>query len=384
MNRWYFASCARGLEPLLAEEITALGGHTVREDPAGVSFRGAPSLGPRLCLWSRVASRVFEELQRGRIRNADGLYAVAARVPWWRWISPGQTFAITAAVSGPVVRDARYAALKVKDALVDQLRERRGTRPDVDPSDPDVPIRVTVRGTVATLSRDLAGVSLHKRGYRPAAQHRSPLNESLAAGLLRLADWNGQLPLCDPLCGSATFLIEAAFMHGDRAPGLGRRFAFERWSDLDGDAWEAAKADAARRWARGRATLPPQFFGNDRHPGAVHLARRAIQRAGLEGAIRIEQRDIAAYIPPSRPAFVVTNPPYGKRIGRGDTGAQTWTALGRWLREQAPGATAWVLSGDPALTRHLRLRATRRLPVRNGPLSCRWLRYPLRSIESID
>ncbi|MCB9670262.1 MAG: RNA methyltransferase [Alphaproteobacteria bacterium] len=345
-----------------------------------MSFQGPPTLGPRVCLWSRVATRVFEELQRGRIHSADDLYTVASRVPWDRYIRPDQTLAVAARTTGTTVKDARYASLKVKDAVVDQLREATGSRPDVDTEDPVLPLRVTVKGKVATISRDLAGSSLHKRGYRPA-QHASPLNEALAAGLLLLSDWDRTSPVCDPMCGSATFLIEAAFIIGDRAPGLGRTFAFERWTDLDRADWEAAKADARARWAVGK-TRVPMLHGNDLHPGSLGLARKAAGRAEVSHLLALTEGDITAFAPPQPVPFVVTNPPYGARIGEGDDLVRSWVELGRWLKDRAPGATAWVLSGDPGLSKHLRLRTSGRVPIHNGPIDCRWLRYDLRPREA--
>lgn len=372
-HRWYFASCARGLEPLLHTELEALGAVSLRVDPGGVSFQGEPTLGPRVCLWSRVSTRVFEELQRGRIKGADDLYAVASRVPWTRYICPDDTLAVTARVSSPSIRDARYAALKVKDAVVDAIRDATGDRPDVDTEDPILPLRLTVKGQVATLSRDLAGNSLHKRGYR-VVQHRSPVNEALAAGLLLLSDWDRTTPVVDPMCGSATFLVEAAFILGDRAPGLMRSFAFERWSDLDVADWQLAREEARERWATGRRNVPV-LRGNDVHPGALGLARKALGRAEIEHLVELTEGDIDDYAPDPIPGFVVTNPPYGQRIGEGEDLDHAWSALGRWLKARAPGATAWVLSGDPELTRGLRMKTSRRIPVRNGSLDCRWLRY---------
>lgn len=375
-QRWFFASCPRGLEGILRDEVASLGATTLREDPGGVSFQGPPELGPRVCLWSRVAGRVFEELQRGRINSADDLYKVARRVDWTRYIGPDDTLAVDARVSSPILRDSRYAALKVKDALVDTLRDATGRRPDVDTEDPLLRVRLTVKGKVATLSRDLAGSSLHKRGYR-LVQHRSPLNEALAAGLLLLSDWDRKSPVCDPMCGSATFLIEAAFILGDRAPGLGRSFSFERWPDVDLAAWEKAKADAQRRWDEGKGSVP-MLYGNDAHPAAIGLARKSAGRAEVHHLLDLSEADVADYRPAEAPSFVVTNPPYGERIGEGEDLMHAWSALGSWLKDHAPGATAWVLCGEPELTRGLRLKTSRRVPVKNGAIDCRWLRYELR------
>lgn len=372
-DRWFFASTARGLEPLLREELEALGAKALREDRGGVSFRGPRSLGYAACLWSRVATRVFEELQRGRIHHVDDLYTVAKRVDWSKVLTNDHTFAVRARVSGPVVRDARYASLKVKDAIVDQFRDHTGVRPDVDTESPDLPVRVTVKGKVATISRDLAGESLHKRGYRPA-QHISPLNEALAAGLLLLSDWDRTTPVCDPMCGSGTFLIEALFILGDRAPGLARRFAFERFPDFDAKAWNTLKAEADARWKAKRADLPV-LLGNDVHPAALALTRKAAGRAEVHHLLELHEGDIADFDPGRPVHFVVTNPPYGARLGEGDDLEASWAGLGRWLKAHVGGGTAWILCGEPTLARNLRLKTSRKIPMWNGPIETRWLRY---------
>ncbi|MCB9676114.1 MAG: hypothetical protein H6737_13420 [Alphaproteobacteria bacterium] len=372
-TRWFHATCPAGLEGVLADEITRLGGLELRSDRGGVGFRGAAAVGYAVALWSRVAMRVLEELERGRIQKADDVYAVAQRVPWQKHLRPGQTFAVTASARSGLVKHPHYVALKVKDAIADQLRDATGARPDVDTEDPDLPLVLYVKDKVATLSRDLAGTALHKRGYRPAGQHKSPLNESLAAGLLLLTGWDRRSALCDPLCGSATFLIEAAFLAGDRAPGLRRPYALERWADRDRAAWDALKADAEARWKAGKANIPP-LFGNDRHPGAIALAKKALGRAEVDGYITLAESELAAYTPPVPPAVVVTNPPYGERLDEPDL-EETWRALGGFLHDRCHGATAWVLTGSRELTRHLHLKAASRTKVFNGPLECRWLEY---------
>lgn len=375
--RWHYAPCTLGLEDLLAREVTDLGGTSVRAERGGVAFQGPARVGYAVALWSRVATRVFEELQRGRIGSADDVYTVARRVRWERFLRPGQTLAVHGIVRSYLVKHSHYAALRVKDAVVDHLREVTGERPDVDTEFPDVPLRVVVQGKVATISRDLVGQSLHKRGYRPDVQHKSPLNEALAAGLLLHTGWDRRSPLCDPMCGSGTLLVEAAWLAGDRAPGLVRAYPFEVWPDTDRAAWEQLRAEAERRWEAGRANIP-QLLGNDRHPGAVALARRAIGLAGVAERVELTKGPVDAYTPSVHPTVVVTNPPYGERLDEPDLVA-SWRDLGGFLRRQ-PGTTAWVLSGNAEVTRHLRLKASRKVPVMNGKIACRWLSYPVHDV----
>lgn len=375
--RWYFAPCAPSLEPILAREVEAAGGVRIREDRGGVSFQGTRRVGYHLALWSRVAVRVLEELARARVDSNDDLYEMARRVRWAGVIAPGQTFAVFSAVSGHRIRHSRFAALRVKDGVVDQLREQTGARPDVDREDPDVPLKISVRGRVATLSRDLAGESLHRRGWRPV-QVKSPLNEALAAGLLQLTGWDRASPLVDPMCGSATFLVEAAHLAGDRAPGLRRRFALQRWIDFDASMWSELMSDAEARWEAGRARIPA-LVGNDHHEGAVGIARSSCDRAEVGAHVELRIGDVEELRVAPWPGLVVVNPPYGQRLDDVDV-ADTWYRLGAWLKG-LDGGTAWVLSGDPSLTRNLRLKTSRRVPILNGGLDCRWLRYELRHQE---
>jgi 23S rRNA G2445 N2-methylase RlmL len=373
---WYFAPCTPGLEPILEGEVRAAGGLRIRQDRGGVTFQGEHPVGYRLALWSRVAIRVLQELVRQRIEGPDDLYAMTSRVRWSRYLSPDQTLAVFSAVSGRHVTHSQFAAQRVKDAIVDQLREQTGKRPDVDRDDPDLPLKVVVRDRVATLSRDLAGDSLHRRGWRPV-QVKSPVNEALAAGLLQLAGWDRRSPLVDPMCGSGTLLIEAAHLAGDRAPGLRRAFALTRWPDHDAALWSHLMDEAESRWAEGRQRLP-SLQGNDVHGGAISIARDSAERAEVADAIRFTTTDVADFHPDPSPALVVVNPPYGVRLGEGEELQDTWYQLGAWLKGLG-GGDAWVLSGDKDLTRHLHLKASQRIPVINGGLDCRWIHYELRA-----
>ena len=373
--RWYYAPCTPGFEELLEYEVSEAGGSRIRKDRGGVSFQGERPVGYRIAFWSRVAVRVLEELARERVNGPDDLYAMARRVTWRRQLAPGQTFAVYAAVSGRRVKHSKYAALRVKDALVDQLREELGDRPNVDRDDPDLTLKIVVRDNVATLSRDLAGGSLHRRGWRPV-QVVSPLNEAVAAALLLRSGWDRQSPLCDPMCGSGTLLIEAAHLAGDRAPGLRRQYALTRWPDFDAAVWREIVEEGEARWTQGREQIP-RLFGNDHHAGALAIARDSATRAEVADHIEFTEGDVGRYEPPAEVSTFVVNPPYGVRLGEGAELTDAWERLGAFLKQHGPG-DAWVLAGDPELTRHLRMRAARRIPVINGGIDCRWLHYPLR------
>jgi putative N6-adenine-specific DNA methylase len=207
---------------------------------------------------------------------------------------------------------------------------------------------------------------------------KSPLNEATAAGLLMLAGWSGRGVLADPMCGSGTFLVEAALLARDEAPGLHRRFAFERWPDFDRRAWAALREEATARIVPAPAVT---LLGADHHGGALSIARRTLREAGLAELVRLEQADVARWEPPALPDTVVVNPPWGERLGEGEDLRATWGALGTFLKRRCPGADAWVLCGEPSLSRELRMKASRRIPVATGPVDCRWLHYevgPLR------
>ena len=263
----------------------------------------------------------------------------------------------------------------VKDAVCDQFRERTGERPSVDKERPDLRIRLTLQGRAASIARDLSGAPLHERGYR--APHRTALNEATAAGLLLHTGWDHRAPLCDPMCGAATFLIEAAWLARDRAPGLGRRFSFEGWPDTDEATWRRLQDDATARASRGTAAKL-RLAGNDRHAGALALAEQALAAAGVADSIELRHGDCVDYVPPFATKRVLCNPPYGSRHRDDDPAlAASWQSLGQFLAAECDGATAWVLSGNAELARHLGLRATIKMPVKNGAIDCRWLCYEL-------
>lgn len=371
--REYYVPCTLGVEQALADEISALGGADLRIGRGGVTCAGPAELGPTACLWLRSGIRVQELLTEFKVRTQDDLYEGAREVPWERYLSPEHTLAVDASVRDAVIQHSGYAALRIKDAVVDRLRDHCGRRPSVDRKRPDVPLKLALKKGTARLYRDLAGASLHKRGYRPV-QVKSPLNEATAAGLLLLAGWNGQGDLVDPLCGSATLLIEAAWIVADRAPGLRRHFAAESWPDVDQDLWQRLRAEAEARIAR---SLPIRIAGVDRHGGAVSLARQALIDAEVNEMVSVQHSNAADWVLPTPPAWVVTNPPYGERLGEGDDLLDSWDELSSFLKRQCHGATAHVLSGDTTLTGRLRLKADRRWAVNNGPIDCRWLRYVL-------
>jgi putative N6-adenine-specific DNA methylase len=375
MRRTYFAACTRGVQAALVGELEQLGAIDTHIDAGGVHFSGDLELGYKTCLWLRTATRVHERIGSGATPHPKKLYNVASSINWANYLGPDQTFAIYATTVRSQIRHSQYASQVVKDAIVDQFRKRTGQRPNVDTNQPDLPIKLVIKNDYAILTRDFAGESLHKRGYRPV-QVKSPLNEAIAAAILLLSDWDRRSPLVDPMCGSATLLIEAAYLAADHAPGLKRRFAFEGWKDFDKPTWDRLVDDALHRAKAGLKQIPP-LMGADRHEGAVAIAQKSIARAGLHNVIQVTKTDIADFVPAHPPTCVVVNPPFGERIGEGDDLTNSWRALGAFLKAHCRNADAYVLCGTPELTRNLRLKASQRWPIQNGPLSCKLLKYHL-------
>jgi len=389
MDRACFSPCTLGLEEALAAELRELGAGDVQARRGGVAFRADRRLTYAANLWMRSAVRVQEEVAAFQARGKEELHAACREIEWERWLDVKGTLAVDASVRDSSITHSGFAALTVKDAICDRYRARTGRRPSVDVEDPHLPIKLVLIRDRATLYVNLSGESLHKRGWRPI-QVKSPLNEAIAAGLLLLSGWDRKSPLVDPMCGSGTFLIEAACLAADRAPGLLRRFAFERFPDFDEKLWSDLKHEAAKR---AQLSLPFPIEGADRHEGALSLARRSVRAAQVEGLVKLTRAEVnelvpfAAAPPPSGPEAagaaprraapftVVVNPPWGERLGGGEELVQSWRDLSRFLHGRCRGATAFVLSGDPELPRLLGLRASRRWPVMAGPIECRWLRY---------
>jgi len=374
-----FATCARGVESVLADELRSLGASGVRPARAGVSFAGDLRTAYAACLWSRTASRVLMPIAQVPASSADTLYEGVLGIAWEDHISPDGTLAVDFATdANPAFRNTMFGAVKVKDAIVDRLRDKFGRRPSVDPASPDVRVNVRVRSNKATVSIDLAGDALHRRGYRePGVQGEAPLKESLAAAMLLLAGWRETAKtggaLLDPLCGSGTLLIEGAWIAGDVAPGLLRsHWGFSGWLGHDAEAWDALLAEADDRAEAGLAALPP-IVGSDADPKAVELALANVARAGLRGRVRIETRDVSQFSPPSDAArgLVATNPPYGERLGDSASAVEVYMALGERLRTAFAGWGYAVLAGDDAHAVALGLVPASSVTLFNGAIPVR-------------
>jgi putative N6-adenine-specific DNA methylase len=388
----FFATCAKGTEGALRRELSGLRLHAVRGDRGGVSFEGKLEAGMKACLHSRVAIRILLELSRFEAGDAASLYAGARAVPWGDWLTDRTTLAVEATVrDAPALTHSGFAALKVKDAVVDALRDRLGARPDVDPKDPDVRVVLHLAGSQAALSLDLAGEPLHKRAYRQAPGV-APLKETLAAAVLLLGGVDPQRAFLDPMCGSGTLAIEHALAARRIAPGLSRPMGFQRWPAYRGgpqSAWDRMK-EAARAEVLPRA--PAAIAARDRHPKALEAARRNLAAAQVAADVRLEAGDARDAEPFADSGTLCTNPPYGERLpgGAGEPGAgdrreassrrRSLEGLYRGFAEAVRRFHGWqvvLLSGNPLLERSLgRPEVSHRLW--NGPIEVRLLRYRIR------
>lgn len=371
MAETFFSPCPRGLEALLADELRALGAHGAEVVHGGVLWRGDWTACYRANLESRIATRVLWQVARGRYRAEVDIYKLAYSVTWAKWFTADDTIRIYVTAQKSPLKSLEFITLRIKDAVCDHFRTVAGKRPSVDTADPAVRIHAFLTADTATLYIDTSGEALYKRGFKPAAVE-APLKENLAAGILRLTGWQPGEVLLDPMCGSGTFLLEAAQIALDIAPGLGRRFGFERFRHLDRPAWAGVRKAAEARRQAPRA-LP--IFGSDIVGEQLRRTRTNLEAAGLADCVSLERADLLERVPPAAGGVMVSNPPYGVRIGEAEALAAFYPRLGDALKQRWSGWRCFFFSGDPALPKLIGLKASRRTPLFNGALECRLLEY---------
>ncbi len=368
------ATCARGLERVLADELRRLGAEGVAPDRGSVLFSGDLRTVYDANLRLRTAMRVLVPLARGVVGNRDELYELAGSVAWQDVLEAKQTLAVEVVGRHRSFRQTTFAGQVVKDAVVDRIRSATGRRPDVDRQSPDVRLHLRlVDGGPVTLSVDSSGEPLSHRGYRPRGGP-APLAETLAAGILLLAGYDGSEPLLDPMCGTGTFAVEAALIATATPPGLRREFAFERWPVHNLQAFEEIQHQASR----GHREAQHPVVARDRDERAVRATQRNLKAAWMDRWVTVEQRDALDLDLPWRTGgIIVANPPYGKRVGDVKHLLGFYRRFGDRLKQHATGATAWILVGDPRLAKQIGLKAVRKIPLFNGPIECRLLQYDL-------
>jgi 23S rRNA (guanine2445-N2)-methyltransferase / 23S rRNA (guanine2069-N7)-methyltransferase len=378
--RYWIATAPVGAASVLAEELAQFGASDIRERSHDVKFQGTLEVGYRTCLWSRTATRVLLSVGSVDASSSKNLYEAVKRIDWREHFAPGATLACDCSGGNESIRHTIYGSQLLKDAVCDSLRDATGERPNIKPERPDVLLHLHVEGPTALVSVDFSGESLHRRGYR-AEGGRAPLKENVAAAVLLRAGWpavneQGGI-LVDPMCGSGTFLTEAALIAADAAPALDRDyFGFRGWFGHDSALW-AQLCDEARTRRAARVSRRC-IVGSDIDADAVRMAIENGQRAGVADWLHVEKRALAdVKSPGAAVGLVVTNPPYGERIGAESGLPELYTELGRTLREQFQGWQAAVLTGNPPLARNLGIYAKRTHRVLNGTIECRLLRFDL-------
>jgi putative N6-adenine-specific DNA methylase len=367
----FFAPCPRGLAEPLAAELTQLGAAGCVAADAGVSFEAPYEFMYAANLHSRIASRILWRMAHFPYKKEDDIYAGAKAVPWGEHFAPERTFKVETNAHRSPVRSLDFVTLRVKDGVADAFREAIGRRPSVSSREPDVRVHAFLDATTCTLYLDTSGEPLFKRGRRDRVGE-APLKKNLAAGILRIAGWTPGTPLSDPMCGAGTFLSEAAEMSLGWAPGRGRDFGFEKLLRFDARAWERMreKASAGEKPVK---SLP--IYGSDLYGRSLGNAAMNLRDAGLEGAVTLKQANLLELSAPAAEGVLVTNPPYGVRLGEKEELAEFYPQLGTLLKQKFAGWTAFIFSGDPDLAKLIRLKPSRKTVLYNGALECRLYEY---------
>lgn len=380
-ERTFFATTAKAMEPLLAEELKSLGCSRIELGRAGVAFAGTLDRAYRVCLWSRIANRVLLPIDTFYAPTPERLYGGVKAIRWSDHIGKGRTIAVDFSANASQITHTHYGALKTKDAICDQLRSVRGERPNVDPLDPDVRINVYVREDEATVSLDLSGQSLHRRGYREEGV-AAPLKENLAAAILMLLGWKGgpDRAFLDPMCGSGTLPLEAALIATRTAPGLTqKKYGFMGWEQHDPEVWRRLLEQAEAAKIRDpKAAKLERIIGTDENPRAVHAALANLERSGLpKGLVHFEKRTLAEAQPHAPRGVIVANPPYGERLGEIEALKPVYKEFGDLLKQRFKGWDAGIFTGSSELAKSVGLKTSRKHPLYNGPIECRLLTYAL-------
>lgn len=383
------AKTFKGLEPVLAQELTELGADEVQIERRAVSFSGDKALMYRANLCLRSALRVLVPIKSERLKvkgeklkPEDWLYEVAKSIDWSRYMGAETSFAIDATVYSETFRNSRFVTYRVKDAIVDWWKEKAGKRPNVSVSEPELFINVHIANETLTISLDSSGESLHKRGYRVATTE-APINEVLAAGMLLTAGWKGQSDFYDPMCGSGTIPIEAALIARNIAPGVFRKsFAFEKWPDFDEELWSEIYNDDSHE-----REFTHKIYGSDASFYAVQQAQKNVKSAGVAKDVelrqirmeelKVERLKVKGESEGAEGALVMINPPYGERLASNKDMEELYGKIGTTLKHRFTGATAWIISSNDAAMKCIGLKPAKKMQLLNGELDCRFNKYEL-------
>ena len=366
MNQ-YFATCPRGLEVLLEAELMASGAQDIKSTDGGIGFAGDLSVCYHANLHSRIATRVLMQVGYGNYETEQDLFEAAYKLNWPNWFDVKHDFMVKVTGVKCPLKSLEFATLRIKDAICDKFRLSLGSRPYIDTKTPAVRIHAYLAADTYLLYMDTSGDALYMRGNRKASIE-APLRENLAAGILQLSGWQVGQPLLDPMCGSGTFLLEAAMIALSIAPGLKRNFGFEKLKNFDADAWKKIKNSAVKN---AQPVTFQKLYGSDSDLRAVRVAKQNLSEAGLLDAVQLSQVNITEVTPAADHGVLVTNPPYGVRIGEDEELAKLYPKMGEALKRKFAGWNAYFLTNDLRLPKMMRLTPSKRTPLFNGPLECR-------------
>lgn len=360
-----------GLEPVLAKELTQLGANEVQIGRRMVSFMGDKEMMYRANFQLHTAIRILKPIKHFKALSADDVYREVQKIDWSEYIGLDKTFAVDSVVFSEEFRHSKFVAYKVKDAIVDQFREKTGKRPNISVANPDIRLNIHIAEDKCTLSLDSSGESLHRRGYRQESVE-APLNEVLAAGMILMTGWQGETDFIDPMCGSGTLLVEAALIAHNMAPGLFRKeYAFEKWPDFDSDLFDRIYNDDSSE-----REFTHHIYGYDVDIKAVNTARLNVRAAGLLNDITVEEADFKNFTQPKEKSIIVTNPPYGERISTPDL-LGTYKMIGERLKHQFLNNDAWILSYREECFDQIGLKPSIKISVYNGSLECEFRKYQI-------
>ena len=365
------AKTFQGLENVLAEELTQLGANNIEIGRRMVSYTGDKEMLYRSNFFLRTAVRILKPIKHFRATSADEVYEMVKAIDWTQYLTTETTFAVDSVVYSTEFRHSKFVAYKVKDAIVDQFREKTGKRPNIRVTNPDLQLNIHIAEYDCTLSLDSSGESLHRRGYRQEAVE-APLNEVLAAGIILMTGWRGETDFIDPMCGSGTLPIEAALIAKNMAPGIFRQgYAFEKWADFDADLFESIYNDDSQE-----REFTHHIYGYDNNRQAVSIAERNVKAARLSDVITIQLQDFKDFTQPAEKSIIITNPPYGQRIKPEDL-VGLYKMIGTQFKKQFTDNEAWVLSYREECFDAIGLKASLKVPLYNGSLECELRKYQM-------
>ena len=360
-----------GLEPVLAKELTELGANDVKIGRRMVSFRGDKEMMYRANFQLHTAIKVLKPISHFKARSADDVYEEVKKTDWSQYIDNDKTFAVDSVVFSEEFRHSKFVSYKVKDAIVDQFREKTGKRPNISVTNPDIRLNMHIAEDQCTLSLDSSGESLHRRGYRQESVE-APLNEVLAAGMILLSGWQADCDFIDPMCGSGTLLIEAALIARNISPGVFRKeYAFEKWPDFDQELFDSIYNDDSQE-----REFNHHIYGYDVDVKAVNTAIINVKAAGLSKDISVSEQDFKDFKQPAQKAIIMTNPPYGERISTPDL-IGTYRMIGERLKHEFKNNEAWVLSYRQECFDAIALKPSIKIPLYNGSLECELRKYQM-------